>query len=599
MVLRQPVLRTVHLAAEGALEWQEGEGSAEREGTVCAYTWELHGLVKTEQPRAAFHLSHITVTLAWMNAHRQAHVGDTPSQVLCKEWISPRYELLWAFPERPSLAAAALVCKTWNVSFTPFLYNTIQWYRGCRGPTKDGIISNADHIHHLFLIADQANQTDQADLFSTHCTKLKSLALVVSKWGPRDWSQFAMLLQSNSMIRTIRMTDGRRESSRKGFLEKVLFCLNLRVLEIRASNLDTDCMELIIDNAIRVERLLIEARESTLPALLDKCPSFPVLKDLTLKTDFPDQLQFEIIRRSPGLRKLAWLIPERTSHQIPDVCDIFRTYCPLIECLHLMAGTTSDQQLSWIIDSCRKLTTFLDSDSMFGELAFRSLARHFATLQELNLGRCENVNSKMVQQIMTSCTGLILFYGTTLNASDILGDITDEDATEVETVVQEQPRDWVCTNLRFLTITICGLEGKPLAWHRRVMQQLARLNKLDTLSICASAIPPLASPAVRGGLDLRLEAGLGHLSSLKQLVALHFEGMWQQMEEQDVIWMIEAWPKLRRVMGEYSHPSLNASPQNAYPLLMHSIFRDGHRLLVINAFIEGRLYTMTGQSNRG
>jgi hypothetical protein len=38
------------------------------------------------------------------------------------------------------------------------------------------------------------------------------------------------------------------------------------------------------------------------------------------------------------------------------------------------------------------------------------------------------------------------------------------------------------------------------------------------------------------------------------------------------------------------HPSLNASPQNAYPLLMHSIFRDGHRLLVINAFIEEQLY---------
>jgi len=57
-----------------------------------------------------------------------------------------------------------------------------------------------------------------------------------------------------------------------------------------------------------------------------------------------------------------------------------------------------------------------------------------------------------------------------------------------------------------------------------------------------------------------------------------------KLKKSQVGWTGEAIYRRARVWRHgrerraYSHPSLNASPQNAYPLLMHSIFRDGHRL---------------------
>lgn len=56
----------------------------------------------------------------------------------------------------------------------------------------------------------------------------------------------------------------------------------------------------------------------------------------------------------------------------------------------------------------------------------------------------------------------------------------------------------------------------------------------------------------RDGLDLRLEAGLDFLSGLKRLEDFSFQGLWQQMEEQDVRWMMRVW-KLRVIIGKLHH----------------------------------------------
>jgi hypothetical protein len=95
------------------------------------------------------------------------------------------------------------------------------------------------------------------------------------------------------------------------------------------------------------------------------------------------------------------------------------------------------------------------------------------------------------------------------------------------------------------------LEGKPGEWQRKVLRQLSRLTKLEDLSIGGWMGPEMS----QDGLDLKLTSGLGVLSSLKRIQILMFDRLWQEMEEDDVRWMVEAWPKLSYVSGRLSSRS--------------------------------------------
>jgi hypothetical protein len=173
--------------------------------------------------------------------------------------------------------------------------------------------------------------------------------------------------------------------------------------------------------------------------------------------------------------------------------------------------------------------------------------------------KCVFLTSKMTQRIMTSCPSLTDFVGTSLDACDILGIPRDQEATIQEAVMYQKSQDWICTNLKSLSIFICGLEDKPLEWHRGVLQQLARLRKLKILGVSLYHYSVLN----HDGLDLRLEAGLGVLSSLECLEEFRFPGLWQQMEEQDVRWMVQAWPELRYVYGKLRYDGKQRSKLHA------------------------------------
>jgi hypothetical protein len=157
-----------------------------------------------------------------------------------------------------------------------------------------------------------------------------------------------------------------------------------------------------------------------------------------------------------------------------------------------------------------EFTIFSLGESMIGELAFRSLLnRHFLSLQTLSLEGCRGFTSKMALEIMTQCSNLINFEGRTMEACDILGIIMNKDEKEEEEatgggkVVDQQPQEWVCTNLRNLNIFICEFQDKPQDWNRRVLQQLTKLSKLETLFLGSSKVIHSRKHDVRDGLDLR------------------------------------------------------------------------------------------------
>ncbi|KAF9995799.1 hypothetical protein BGZ80_006908 [Entomortierella chlamydospora] len=223
-----------------------------------------------------------------------------------------------------------------------------------------------------------------------------------------------------------------------------------------------------------------------------------------------------------------------------------------------------DRDIAEVIEGIQPgLATISFNQSRFGPLAFEPLLRqHAASLTGIYLGsKTFTVTSAMVQKILTTCHQLMRFGADMLNVRDILG-IADIDAEDSEDVDEEgggknKGRDWVCTKLTLFEVFICGLKDKPLSWHKGVFKQLSRLECLEELYVGActefkenTQRSVFQNETICDGLDMRLEAGLGSLSSLKQLVGVGFSYMKQELDEEDVRWMVASWPNLMAVFGE-------------------------------------------------
>ncbi|GJJ67798.1 hypothetical protein EMPS_00144 [Entomortierella parvispora] len=220
---------------------------------------------------------------------------------------------------------------------------------------------------------------------------------------------------------------------------------------------------------------------------------------------------------------------------------------------------------------------FLDHRLGFGPSSFRSLGRHFLTLENLDLDDSDNVQSWMVQVILSSCPKLMMFNSPVLFAFDMVQDAlaekcrqemvdldpkwnaaetSDDGEGETESLVQkwqvhlaQYPRHlaqpWVCLGLRMLRLAIAEVEPQ---WNELILKQISALTQLRDLEL---DVPPRYYGSRY--LELSLDTGLGHLESLRHLEVLNFLSTGQNLQVRDVQWMSDTWPDLRD-LSEDMHP---------------------------------------------
>ncbi|KAF9931415.1 hypothetical protein FBU30_010251 [Linnemannia zychae] len=336
-------------------------------------------------------------------------------------------------------------------------------------------------------------------------------------------------------------------------------------------DLNKEMTEALLDLATQLESLQLNGATTVDPGSLDRWPVFPNLTTLklSLNSGITPFHQLQIIQRCPKLQSLAWDLEESAISDlallegsfIPNtdetafyncrfptkaVSELFRPdACPELEMISINYPHLPDRDLVQIVEACPKLTMFEVFETGFGALTFHALIRHFANLTRLDIRRCRGVTSPMAQQILTSCRKLVYFCGDTLHARDIVG-LQESQETETETMLQElRPQEWVCTDLTWLTLYICGLENAPPTWLPIVYHQLSRLSSLDFLTIS----PQIELDGTKDGLPLNLSSGLSTLATLTNLERFCFHGLIQEMDEADVQWMVDSWPKLIRVEG--------------------------------------------------
>jgi hypothetical protein len=162
------------------------------------------------------------------------------------------------------------------------------------------------------------------------------------------------------------------------------------------------------------------------------------------------------------------------------------------------------------------------------------LRPHFAHLLHIDLQPRHISQSSLAQVFLSSCPLL-----ETLKAPRVYA----------QKVAHGKP--WVCQRLKVLHLQFFFEISTADELQTLVFDQISRLVGLEELYIQRKHISP--------GLKLRLECGLGKLSTLRSFHTINFERTAQRMDHPEVDWILEHWKSLRIIKGmlSSSDPSID------------------------------------------
>ncbi|KAF8984505.1 hypothetical protein BGZ46_007872 [Entomortierella lignicola] len=247
--------------------------------------------------------------------------------------------------------------------------------------------------------------------------------------------------------------------------------------------------------------------------------------------------QVGMIGACPKLKDLRWFIPkfddededELALHQ--QAMDEFVSLVeagsfPSLEILRIIYFLVSDADIARVINNMQRVTTLNLIGSDFGDISFQALQRHWTTLETLGVSLCKNVTSAQIQKILASCPNLRVLTGDDILAEDI---------------INGQP--WVCTSLKELIINIQFSPTAEKSDHMAVFESISALKKLELLNITGYSGRKIVP------LNLSLEYGLEKLAGLTCLLQLCFQHSEQNIEMEEIDWMLEHWKSLEGVRG--------------------------------------------------
>ncbi|KAF9134245.1 hypothetical protein BG015_003438, partial [Linnemannia schmuckeri] len=298
---------------------------------------------------------------------------------------------------------------------------------------------------------------------------------------------------------------------------------------------------------------------------------------------WPLQL-FKQVRKSPGLRLLAWRVtdvafPARMFQDTLAEKDCWPKLCEL----DIDDYSCTDQELAQILTilPSRRLTSFDHSGDRLGPLTFDCLRQLYPEhLTELNFRNCCGTTSAMIQVMLMGCAHLVHFVAPYLLVRDIV----------------TAPKPWACLKLEKLAVYIAREKSDETGWDGQVIEQIAKLRRLLDLSLawepsCSLCVgrPSFRSAKDLETLDLRIrpetvvsyshstsvdnsssgdggdgcgDEGVGGSdsegsvdircwSSLVQLREFSFSDDRQTFGMKEALWMVEYWRDLWSLNGAF------------------------------------------------
>ncbi|KAG0301504.1 hypothetical protein BGZ98_008285 [Dissophora globulifera] len=220
-----------------------------------------------------------------------------------------------------------------------------------------------------------------------------------------------------------------------------------------------------------------------------------------------------------------------------------------LESLTIESDRSEDEQIAKVLQRMRRITSFKANATLIGRLSIQALlVKGCDSIEVLRLRNCEGVTSEMTLNLLEWCPNLRVFSADRFKVQDIPLD-----------------GEWLCRDLREFDVFIerdmhqdtdRDQEGASLETQDRIMQRaaysrLGTLTKLRRLSIIAkdsraNELTGIGAAATRG-LDVRLDAGLEHLTGLSELCEFVYanEGETVTLGSDELKWMAERWPWMK------------------------------------------------------
>jgi hypothetical protein len=316
-----------------------------------------------------------------------------------------------------------------------------------------------------------------------------------------------------------------------------------------------------------------------------------------------------LLQHCPSLEQLHLPFLDKIAEGLEPIIESLAVLCPQISGLTFRFGCLGEY-LMRIIEVlpehglktlyCRHVH---DSHSQRMKAV---LLRHSTSLQRIELTHCTSFSSRVIQAVLTTCGALEVFrvHGKSLQGSVALS------------FVHAIEHDWVCTNLREITIPVWitpdGRSPKYVThnppirrtWTKDDLQhwedlgrfytQIGALTRLEVLNLKAIGQPNPAEPdcflsqyetCLPGLLALEdpttNDLRIGHLSKLAALINLReLRGsfVWTNVEasarlgEREVEWFVNHLPALRSATF-VSHESFRASSNQGTPSRIEGLCR--------------------------
>ncbi|KAF9118749.1 hypothetical protein BGW39_000910 [Mortierella sp. 14UC] len=272
--------------------------------------------------------------------------------------------------------------------------------------------------------------------------------------------------------------------------------------------------------------------------------AFPRLQRITLNVfsiwdgrGFNISRQVAWFRQCPNLTKLDWKTTSSILSNESFLQALEQKVWPHLEDLSL-GNFRFRVDLGPMLSRLPPLRRFRLVTEVFSQFDFRVFREQlFGKIRVLDMAHSFGFSSLKALSVLEECVHLEEFKSLFIDAEEI--DI--------------KKRPWVCHGLKHLEILILAESEES---NEQAFEALSRLTNLEYMDfgpdkITVSDIEKYLPEDYRC-LQWSLDSGLERLSTLKKVRNLGFASTEQEMMEEDLEWMLDNWPLLEEVKGEFS-----------------------------------------------
>ncbi|KAG0057822.1 hypothetical protein BGZ83_000009 [Gryganskiella cystojenkinii] len=462
------------------------------------------------------------------------------------------------------------VSQDWRQTFDPILWSRLTFTDSSTTRRHASASALASHAHLVHSLSFQGRFPDE--YFTIRGLKnLRSFHYSGSTIVPQRLSLIARFIQAHR--ESLESIDVYLHGNKPVaiFWEALSECVRLESLvlhfaEIRLKR-DFDQFWASLQNLVSLSLTDVVMTDGCLDRLDTTCSSsssaFPLLINLkhihlSRLRGATSEKQMLLLQQCPNLLSIFW-------RGIEFIIKFsMRTFVhalqagtwPHLHSIDVIGDEVQDELLSTMLQSMikpgpRSLTLIKTG---FGPQAFATIERISlgTTIQKLELHACVRVPSWILQRIMETMSSLRYFSADRLSESDITSGSNwacqglehleilidlDYDPSSVDSSSPSQQQQQ-----QAVTYTSPSLEAR----HRSLYGQIARLDRLKFLNVTRYVTGLVNSSSVNK-MRHCLCHGLGSLETLRRLQHFRFAPGFQELGEDEILWMTIHWPRLETV----------------------------------------------------